>query len=199
MRDSLFTSNISCRGNTNLDCKPVRCSYATVEWATLYSNSHYTGRAEAHLRSKPLKLSVASQTTSHPGPTCPPVSEARGGEKAWIHPSTCRAEAQAHSARPWQHGQLRSPGLRFGCLSLSLYIKVESRKNTPERERERQMKAGLLSGCETTELNSCKLCRSPYGLLCCSPSNQICYHCCCHVFVEPTTALTTASWAPNKE
>lgn len=137
MRDSLFTSKISCRGNTNLDCKPVRCRYATVEWATLYSNSHYTGRAGARLQSKHLKLSVASQTASHPGPTCPPVSEARGGEKAWIHPSTCRAEAQAHSARPWQHGQLRSPGLRFGCLLLSLYIKVESRKNTPERERDR--------------------------------------------------------------
>jgi len=49
MRHCLFTSNISCRGNTSLDCKPACGSYATGEQATLCSDSHYTGIAGARL------------------------------------------------------------------------------------------------------------------------------------------------------
>lgn len=49
IRDCLFSSNTSCKGNTSLDCKPVLCSYATVEQTTLYSDSHYIGIAGSHL------------------------------------------------------------------------------------------------------------------------------------------------------
>lgn len=49
MRDCLFTSNIFCRGNTSSHCKPVCYSCATVEQATLYSDTYYTSIAGAHL------------------------------------------------------------------------------------------------------------------------------------------------------
>lgn len=36
VKDCLCSGNISCRGNTGLDCSPVSCSHASAEQATLH-------------------------------------------------------------------------------------------------------------------------------------------------------------------
>lgn len=121
--------------------------------------------------SKVLKLSVVSQTISHSIPIC---SLGAGEVRAWIHSSTCRAQAQAYSTATQAMATWTAPSTRaaFGCLSSSFYCDVESKrvesKKTPQIKRDK-VKAVLLSCCERTELKSCKLCMFAHGLLHSSP------------------------------